>query len=152
MSENEKIKARIITELNSIKLNLDAKQIKKLQIDRLERIISRLDQYSEGCNECEKHLEFIETDVIDKLKALDKQNINYYNLHINKIIAHLRNKHKLAVEGQYMAMSMSLGMAMGMVLGLTLKNTTFGIGPGLCIGIAIGVAIDADAKKKGKVI
>ncbi|HEY9063299.1 MAG TPA: hypothetical protein VIO64_22795 [Pseudobacteroides sp.] len=154
---------KIIEKIDMLKSNLGAKKVKALQIYRLENILNKLTQYSDGCSECKYLLSIFESQLLNNLDCIDKSHLKNYMITLKKIISHLHKKHKLITAGHYigiyMSMGTSLGMLCGMVIGLISNKGEFqsiGMSLGMCFGMSIGILIgtikDSNAKKKGNVI
>ncbi|MDR6555082.1 hypothetical protein [Paenibacillus qinlingensis] len=130
--------------------------LKKLNLDKCERGVEKLDSFSSSCKDCEQQLlELMNCLMLIKedTNRIEDTKLKPYKQLINHISSHLQIKHKLIREGYYTGIFMSLGMSFGVVFGLTVfDNIGIGISIGMCMGLAIGAGKDADAKKKGKTI
>ena len=144
----------LLIKMGKLRSELNQKQIKRLKLDLLKRIIERLDDYDETCDICKEHLETID-DMISHdrvFKIFETGSFKEYDSQINNIIKHLEKQHKLIPNGYYMNQYMVLGMIFGTALGTVFNNIGLGISLGMCIGIVLGSSLDANAKKKGNVI
>ncbi|KUO63091.1 MAG: hypothetical protein APF84_11225 [Gracilibacter sp. BRH_c7a] len=145
----------ILKDITLLKQKLDNKEVKKLKLDLVERIINRMGILTKECDECTEALNdltIIITRIKDKHNELDKQDYKDYQSLLTQLTTHLEKKHKLIREGHYTNLYMSLGIALGLPFGAALDNIAIGIPIGLSIGLAIGSSLDADAKKKGLII
>ena len=128
--------------------------LKKLNLDRCERVVEKLGSFSASCKDCQQNLlELINylQQINENTDSIDGTKLKQYKQLINHITSHLQKKHMMIQEGYYLGVFMSLGMSLGVVFGLTVfDNIGLGIPIGMCLGIAIGVGMDADAKKRGK--
>ncbi|MFP7300483.1 hypothetical protein [Neobacillus niacini] len=128
--------------------------IKKLSLDKCERLAEKLGSFSSSCTDCQQHLLELENNLVqikENTDSLDDSKLRQYKKCITHITSHLLKKHRLVQEGHYLGLFMSLGISVGVVLGLTIfDNLGLGIPIGMCIGLAIGAGMDDDAKKKGK--
>lgn len=146
----------LLNSIRGLKAGMDEKTAKRLDLYLLERIIKRLDSFSNEFEECRKNLMELK-EHINRLKGkqgkFDKKDFKENSTKIYKMISHLQNKHKLVTEGYYMSIFMCLGMSIGIVFGLAIfKNIDIGMPMGICFGTLLGICLDADAKKKGKII
>jgi hypothetical protein len=152
MDDHKKDRESIIGEIREIKSQLKGKQVRKLQIDRLERIVGKLEQYAQDCEECGRLLGIIGKEAIPKLRSPDEGKQKEYRRYLNSTLTHLLRGHNLVTEGYYTSTYLVLGIALGLLFGLALGNSALGIPIGLAIGVAIGSGLDAVARKKGNAI
>lgn len=131
----------------------DKKLVKKFQLKLLSRITKRVDAFSIECSECQSHKQEISVfaSQLSGLPHTPKEQQRDYRKKIQNIIQHLRKKHKLIKQGQYIGTGVAIGVAIGTALNAALKNGA-GIAIGIAIGLAIGSAQEAKAKKEGRVI
>ncbi|MFW6035846.1 MAG: hypothetical protein ACOCRZ_06285 [Halothermotrichaceae bacterium] len=128
---------------------------KKIDYKKLERVSKRLIQFYDECNECQQYTEFIIKYAADTNKFSKIENKNKLHSFKNKmkdIISHMKNKHDLIADGQYMSTYMCLGTGVGIALGTAFDNVSIGLSLGICFGLAIGAGIDAYYKKNGRVL
>lgn len=148
-NEVEYIKT-IIKELRS---SVDEATVKKLDLDKSERVVDRLGSFSDGCKECQQQLLELKSHFAKLQEEIQATTVKEHNKFINDISSHLQKQHKLVAEGTYLAIYLSIGMSIGMALGLTIfDNIGLGMSLGMSMGLALGIGLDADAKKKGKMI
>lgn len=140
--------------IEEIKVQIDGKRAKALELDLLIRIASRLQSFD--CAECTSHLANLEEYVRylhENVNAMDDQEVKKHQKKMGEIKTHLQKKHGLVEEGYYLSIYMSLGMSIGLVFGLTIfDNLALGLPIGMAIGVAVGSGMDADNKKKGKTL
>lgn len=145
----------IKTNIVKLRSTISKELSKKLDLNKCERVVEKLDSFSASCEECQQHLvdlknHFTQLEANDD--EIDKDSKHHKQV-IKGIAAHLQKEHKLVPEGMYLTLYMSIGMSLGMVFGLTIfDNIALGLPIGMSIGIAIGAGLDADAKKKGNTI
>lgn len=145
----EHVKA-IIKELRS---SVEEKTVKKLDLDKSERIADRLASFSDECQECQEQLLELKSYYMKLQEGTQELTVKEHNKFINEISNHLQKRHKLVADGTYLAIYLSLGVSFGMMLGLTLfDNVGLGMSIGMSMGLALGIGLDTDAKKKGKTI
>lgn len=157
---NQQNTEQLIELVNSLKDRFNQKEMRRLDLDRLVRILIRLDSFSPECEDCKKLL--VEMDnCLNQLAglsgALDKQEYNRYKKLVDQAVYHavdhLQKKHKLVTPGYYTSTYMTLGLSFGVAFGLAVfDNLALGLCFGLAIGVAIGSAQDADAKKTDRII
>lgn len=154
MNNNRAEKLKI--KLNEIRDTVDPKVVKHLELERCERIINRLAEFSTDCESCSQHLSEFEnhlSELLNQKENINKQTIKDHTKFINQIESHLTDQHDLVTSGHYTGIYMSLGMCFGLLFGLVIfDNIGVGLPIGLIIGLAIGAGKDEDVKKKGKVI
>jgi gamma-glutamylcyclotransferase (GGCT)/AIG2-like uncharacterized protein YtfP len=127
---------------------------RKYKLDFLKRVAKRADEFSSLCGECYQYKGEI-TNLLNNLEGLIQLSpmaTKDYRSKINKIVSHLRKKHKLIPAGTYTAIGNGLGVALGASIGTATGNIGAGVGIGAGIGVAIGAALEAKAKKDGKTI
>lgn len=145
----------IKTNLRKLRSNISKEQAKKLDLNKCERVVEKLDSLSTNCEECREHLVDLKKHFMGLEAKIDciEQECKQHKQVIQGIVSHLQKKHKLVSEGFYLSLYMSIGMSLGVVFGLTINdNFALGISFGMSMGIAIGAGLDADAKKKGNTI
>lgn len=131
---------------------VDEKKAGELRLDLLEKVVQRLNSFSQ-CQECQEYLCSLDETLDSLSNGLEKQVVEGYQRLINEIVSHLQDEHKLIEEGHHMSLYMSLGMSVGLVFGLVVfDNLALGLSFGISIGAGIGLSIDAAAKKKGDII
>lgn len=147
---------KLMEELAEFKANIDDKLAKKLDLELLERMIKRINSFSQECDECNRKLSKLERHINELRRRngqLSKEDFKQHNIIVNNVKEHMQKAHNLVAEGYYMSVYMSLGMSMGLLFGMLLfDNTVLGLPIGMSLGIAIGSGLDADAKKKGRVL
>ncbi|WP_246629267.1 hypothetical protein [Mesobacillus maritimus] len=147
---------KILEEVMALKSSVEPKVAQKLDLDKWERVLIRLDSFSPDCKECSTLL-IAYNDHIHQLKekgqSLESSDFIKHRHTMENFISHLQKEHKLVTEGTNQSIYMSLGLSLGVVFGLLfLDNLALGISFGFSIGIAIGIGLDVDAKKKGRTI
>ena len=127
---------------------------RKYKLELLERVSKRVNEFSSMCGECYQQKGEITTllNNLEGLIQLSPMATKDYRNKINKIVSHLRKKHKLVAAGTYTAIGNGAGVALGISIGAAMDNVGAGIGIGAGIGVAIGAALEAKAKKDGKII
>ncbi|MEH7387022.1 hypothetical protein V7147_16665 [Bacillus sp. JJ1521] len=141
--------------ISKLRSTISKESSKKLDLNKCERVVNKLDSFSVTCEECQQHLLKLKNHFVQlesNAKEID-MDIKQHKKVIHDIVSHLEKKHKLVQEGMYLSLFLSIGISMGVVFGLTIfDNIGLGLPIGMSMGIAIGVGLDADAKKKGKTI
>lgn len=147
----------IIKNLSDLKNALEPKVAAKLNIGQSERMIKKLAELAEACEDCRTNL--VNWDVqITQLKTgmghgkLAETEVKAYRKLVKDTLAHLEKKHKIVTENYYLTLYMSLGISLGLPFGMLFDNIALGIPIGIGIGLAIGAGMDEDARKKGLVI
>jgi len=147
---------KILDDLMALKSNVDSQVSQKLDLEKCERVLKRLDTFSPDCKDCKKLLLTFEDHLSQFRKKEQPFQKTDYKEHHNTMansISHLQKEHKLVTDGTNLSIYMSLGLSLGTVFGLLfLDNLALGISFGFSIGIAIGIGLDEDAKKKGRTI
>ncbi|WP_010280707.1 hypothetical protein [Bacillus timonensis] len=145
----------IMTIIKRMRKTISKESSKKLDLNKCERVVQRLESFSASCVEYEQYQVKLKDHLIQLEANVDEMNTDF-NQHkkvIQCIVSHLQKEHKLVPEGMYLTLYMSIGMSLGMVFGFTVfDNLTLGLPIGMSMGIAIGAGLDADAKKKGNTI
>ena len=131
------------------------------------RVARRVASFSTNCEECrnlQSQISKLSKDLVDSPEITSKEYQNYRTT-IRSITKHLRRKHGLVGEKQYVKRFVSIGAAFGLsfvISGYVLIN--FGITllalsmtlPALVIriisGYTVGYFLDKRAKKQGRVI
>ncbi len=144
--------SEIIAEVRKIKEKETPKSIMKFDLDQTERILLRLDSFTD-CTECRKYMEEFSS-LFEKAKAASLFTYEKeYALLIKSVLKHLQKSHKLVTKGYYantyMALGIGLGLPFGVVFAQSLGQMAY-IGIGLPIGIGIGLAIGSNLDTKAK--
>ncbi|WP_217700175.1 hypothetical protein [Halobacillus salinus] len=138
--------------IDALRKKVDSKEAKKLELDKLERIKKRLEEFSPECETCTNHLNDLE-EHLDRLLAKEEitsDNFAELKKMKNELASHLQKTHHLVLEGHNLALYMAIGISIGTALGLTVfDNAAIGTSLGLAMGVAIGAGKDEEAKKKG---
>jgi hypothetical protein len=149
---------KILENLMALQSTIEPKVSKKLDLDKCERVLKRLDSFSPDCEDCSQLLIAFENH-FSRLKErntpLQKTDFTEHHHTMENFISHLQKEHKLVTEGTNQSIYMSLGLSLGVVFGLLLlESLALGISFGFSFGIAIaiGIGLDEDAKKKGRTI
>ena len=147
---------KLMEELSEFKANIDDKLAKNLDLELLERMVKRLNSFSQECEECNRKLSELERHISDlrsRNGQLSKEDFKQHNIILNNVKEHMQKAHNLVTEGYYMSVYMSLGMGMGLLFGMLLfDNIALGLPVGMSLGMAIGSGMDGEAKKKGRVL
>lgn len=142
--------------LSELSDSIEPKLSKHLDLEKCERIINRLAEFSSDCEACSQHFSDFEnhlSQLLNQIESINKQNIKAHTEAIRQIESHLTDQHDLVSSGHYTGIYMSIGLSIGLLFGLAVfDNIGFGLPIGLAIGLAIGAGKDEEAKKKGKAI
>lgn len=141
-------KEMTINRLEATKVHLNPKQQKGLKLDLLERIINRVDEFSDTCESCSTLQKEAVAMMVSSLTA-SNFNRKEYNRLMNGVVKHMKDEHKLHEEGENTSTYMALGMSLGMVFGMTVFKA-MGLAIGLSLGMTIGMAIGSSMDKKNK--
>lgn len=144
----------IETRINSSKSSLSKKEYNKYQLDTLLRISQRVRGFSPECEECLR-LQADISQMVDQSgnsTGLSKDQYKAYCRSMNNIIHHLREKHKLALEGESLGIWIGIGAALGIVFGIIMDNIAIGIAIGAALGVTIGSSLNYKNKKDDRVI
>lgn len=136
--------------INEFTKRLNKRQISKVKIDRLKKIIIILEEnIKKECETCSVFKNKIQKlfDVLEKYSVDENTCLKQYYEILNEIVKHLKKEHGIIEEGTYIAWGLALGLIFGSVF-------TFGASEslGIAIGVAIGVGLEDDAKKNNKII
>lgn len=154
----EKYVEELLTMIMKLRESTSQETVKKLDLDKCERIVKKLASFSESCRECEKHLLELKTHFLQLEANIDQiatevLHLKQHKIVINDLVSHLQKEHKLVQEGTYLSLYMTMGISLSLVFGLLVfDNFALALPFGLGIGLAIGAGLDADAKKKGNTI
>jgi len=142
--------------LSELGHSIEPKLVKHLDLEKCERIINRLVEFSSDCEACSKHFSDFEnhlSQLLNQKEYINKQSIKDHTTFVSQIESHLTDQHDLVSSGHYTGIYMSLGLSLGLLFGLVIfDNIALGLPIGLAIGLAIGAGKDEDTKKKGKTI
>ncbi|GAA4080846.1 hypothetical protein [Amphibacillus indicireducens] len=142
--------------LNELSNSIEPKLSKQLDLEKCERNINRLAEFSSECDACLQNFSDFEnhlSQLLNQKESINKQDIKTHTKVIRQIETHLTDQHDLVSSGHYTGIYMSIGLSIGLLFGLVIfDNIGFGLPIGLAIGLAIGAGKDEEAKKKGKVI
>ncbi len=152
MNKGKNTKKELVAEINKIKDKALPGDIKKLKLDSLEDVVSKLDQFSDDCAECNKWLNRFRPDILAELKSFDTNNHNKYQQNMKSILTHLRTKHNVFTKGFFVGIYLPVGIAIGFLIGSIINQIVIGFAIGIVVGLIVGSVIDAVAKKNGFVI
>lgn len=126
---------------------LSPKEIKKMKLDVLQRIITLTEEYTDECDFCKNSEEAFES-IIQKIEQKD---ITYLK-DIKQLKIHMLKKHRLLEDGHYTAIFLIYGLCIGVALGLILDNYSLFLAVGISLGIGVGMFLDYQARKSDKVL
>ncbi|SDJ57290.1 hypothetical protein [Salimicrobium halophilum] len=142
--------------IDELRKQVDLKTAKKLELEKVDRIMKRLEEFSPECETCandKRRLAQQLDDLLEKNGNLEKNDIEKLKKVKGDMISHLQKVHKMVPEGQNVGLFMAIGISIGTSLGLVVfENMAIGISLGLAMGVAVGSGKDAEAKKKGLTI
>jgi hypothetical protein len=145
--------SQISRRLGELKHKLLPRDVKEYQIDKLLSISRRVDEFSAVDPACREYRQEIDAMVTELYSAPLSQARNKYQMwKIGELISHLKKKHGLVNEGEYLGWSLVIGLIAGGVVGFIIGNTPPATGAGLALGAVVGLILDARAKKTGRVI
>jgi hypothetical protein len=127
----------------------DEKQTKKLQLESIMSLSSKLEEKSIEDNDMDLALNEI-SDLLQEYKSWNKEQLKQYFRKVAAIKKEALEKHKLVEKGYYANTYLALGISIGVVLGAALMTTigTAHMGTGLALGLTLGLALGAMADKK----
>lgn len=153
--ENQRLH-QLQTSVEEIKIRFGMPTAKKLDLEKCQRILERLNSFATECSECDQHLRSLENhlnELYQLSKPLEDKDYKTHSQTIDKISSHLVKEHKLVTTGLYVSIYMPLGTALGVVFGLLVfDNVGIGLPLGIALGMGIGAGLDADANKKGRTL
>ena len=158
MNENENFGEILEQDIARLKGKLNIKQAGSVKLNLLERIVKRLNSFSDTCDACRESTRNLKvfTDKMDtSWESFNKTDFKPYHIALKYCISHLEKNHKLVTEGYYASLYMAIFMPIGIAMGIAFNASwgiAIGVAVGMCIGLAVGSGMDADAKKKGQVI
>ncbi len=152
MNKGKNTKKELVAEINNIKSNVLPGDLKKLKLDSLEDIVSKLDQFTDGCEECNKLLNRFRPDILDELKSFNSSKQNKYQQNMKGMLTHLRTKHNVVTKGFFVSIYLPVGIAFGFLIGSIINNLVVGFAVGIAVGLIVGAVIDTIARKNGFVI
>ncbi len=152
MNKTKNTKDELVAEINKIQDNALPGDIKKLKLGSLEDVVSKLDKFSDGCEECNKYLNRFRPDILDELKSLNMNKHNNYQQNMKSILTHLRVTHNIFTKGFFVTIYMPVGIAIGFLIGSIINQIALGFTIGIALGLIVGVVIDAVARKNGFII
>ena len=88
--------------LEQLKNELSEKNAKRLNIHLFERLIKRLESFSENCTECQDYIEAVNVHIdhlINKQNQIEAQDSKAHRQIVSRIISHLQKEHKLVSKG-----------------------------------------------------
>lgn len=133
---------------------ISLKDQKRLRLDMVIRVARRLDARSLGCETCHGHRTAIDS-LVARLDTADSWTLGEWKAYyrsLDGMIKHLKTAHKMAEEGDNMAMWVGAGAAIGAGVGAAFGQIAIGAGIGVALGAAVGGMMDAIAHKQGRVI
>ena len=141
--------------IDSIAEKFQAKEVKKLELEKLKKVADKMTDYKSSCSTCSALLDELKEHLHHLLKqhSHSKSDMAAHKKGSMKLLEHLRTEHGIIEKGYYTSLYMSLGIAIGLPFGLLLfDNVALGLPIGLSIGLAIGTGADHEKEKKGQVL
>lgn len=150
LKEDKEMLDNYYSEISAIKNQFDGKATKKLHINRLLNLSSKLLDYEDQL------VENIMIDLKNRLMTYQAGDFNYkaYNKTWSELVSTVEKKFGLVAKGTKQATSMSLGMCFGVAIGTALMSNnpamlSIGIGCGLAIGSGYGAMLEKKLVEKG---
>jgi len=143
----------IAARIGEHKQKLLPRDVKEYQLDKLLSIARRVDEFAPCDPACQKYRQEIDMMVEELSGAPLPQARNKVQMwKIGEIISHLKKRHGMVNEGEYLGWWLIYGLILGGIVGLIIGNTPPATMIGLAIGAIVGVILDFRAKKEGRVI
>ncbi len=138
--------------LDGLKGRLTLPETKEYQVERLARIIRKIDGLIPACPDCGR-LRAQAARLVDMLGTtpLTRAQNRTYLFTMGELVHHLKKEHRLASEGEYLAVGMVVGLVAGASLALVVHSILATAG-GLALGAVAGAWLDARARRAGRVI
>ncbi len=138
--------------LDELKGRLTLPETKEYQVERLGRLVRKIDDISPACQDCGR-LRAQAARLVDMLGTtpLTRAENRTYLFTMAELVSHLKKQHHLVNEGEYLA----VGMVVGLVAGATLAffvHSLFATVGGLALGAVAGAWLDSRARRAGRVI
>lgn len=149
------MKEEIESLIDSIAEKLEAKEAKKLELEKLKKAAVKVAEYKQSSSACSALLDELKENLhhLIKQSSLSKIDMAAHKKVRTKLLEHLRTEHGIIEKGYYTSLYMSLGIAIGLPFGLLLfDKVALGLPIGLSIGLAIGAGADHEKEKKGQVL
>lgn len=138
----------------SLEDRFDQKELSRLDLDQLVRILIWLDSFSPECENCKTLLVGMDR-CLNRLAGLsgtlDKQEYNRYEEYVDQTLEHLQKEHNLVKQGYYTGIYIPVSLSIGVAFGLALfDNLALGLTFGIAVGAAVGSA--QAARKNDRII
>ena len=133
--------------------DITPKEYGRFQLDLLLRIARRLHTFSE-CAECQDFkakLERFTQDLVGLAHTGGKERKGYFKT-LNRIVTHLKRKHKLIREGESFGGWFIIFTGAGIAVGIGLDKLAAGLVIGMAVGFLIGAYAESRAKREGRLI
>ncbi|GAB2546502.1 hypothetical protein [Gracilibacillus alcaliphilus] len=143
----------ILEEISQI---VDEEVAIKLELDKCNQILQKLERFSSECVECDQYLVEFERHILQLNRQLDQltsEDIKDHKQKMNHIRSHLIQQHELIRSGFYLSIHVSLGICLGFVFGLfLLHDIERGLAIGVGLGVAVGMWLETASKNKGHIL
>lgn len=153
---------KIANQVEKHRLLFSMSDPEKNPINVMLRVTRRVDDFSNGCMECQEFKGTISTiaQSLDILPNLPPEKRKRPFSKMKPVIKHLQKQHKLVTQNQYASTGLAFGFTGGVCIGLLFGSLLGDPGMGLIIGLIIGIASgmkigysqDSKAKKEKKLI
>ena len=139
--------------LEGLKRTLLPREVKEYQLDKLQHIARRIDEFAPADPVCQGYRRQIEGMAAELSGApLPYERNRVYICAVGAMVGHLKKSHNLVNEGEHLGLWLAIGLLAGGITGLLIGNTPLATGAGLLAGLAIGAWLDVRAKRAGRVI
>ncbi len=144
------------------KEKIHKKDFRFFQIDILLELARRSQIFSNSCDVCRANKQVIEdlsVSVADKINTIKGR--NEVTKQIDKIVQHLKKKHKIYIKGYFLAVGSFWGILIGTVLGLVvgelfdfqlISSVSAGFVIGLFVGRFLGNIFEKKAGSENRLI
>ena len=141
--------------ISALKQKLSAQQAQALRLDKLLRLQTLVESFSESCPECSQTNKQLQafSRTITAMDPANKAHQKQCRTLVLTITRHLARKHHMIQQGFYISIGISIGIGVGCGINCgSLAGTIAGSCAAIITGVIVGIYIESRARKQKRII
>jgi hypothetical protein len=108
-----------VHKLEELKQKLLPREVKEYQLDKLQRLSLRFDEFATGDEACRRYQQVVDGMLTELEKApLPNDRNKIYLCTIGDMVSHLKKAHHMVNDGEYLGLWLAFGLVLGSIAGL----------------------------------